>query len=151
MYTLPDKIKWLSRLDTRIFQEVLLTHMLSEEEKAPFLPEPEPEPDPDITPGLPGPEQEAELALDLPGGFCRRPEEQLVFGGYGADDTEKELIVGEPFDEMYVLWISAQIDWNNMEYESFNNSNAMFESSLQDFKHAFNRTHRPKGIQRRYY
>lgn len=151
MYEMPDKIKWLSRLDTRIFQEVLLTHVLSEEEKAPFLPETDSDQGPDITPGLPGPEQEAEQALDLQHGFCRRPEEQLVFAGYGPEDGEKELIVGEPFDEMYVLWISAQIDWNNMEYESFNNSNAMFESVLLDFKNAFNRTHRPKGAQRRYY
>ena len=136
MYGLPEKIKWLSRLDRRVFEEILLTHELSEEEKAPFHPE--------------GPRVYAD-----PGGAWRtrpiQPEEILEFNGYTEDDQDRELIVGEPYDEMYVHWLSAQIDWNNREYAGFNATNAVFESTWSAFRNAFNRTHMPKGGRNIYY
>ena len=110
MYELPEMIKWLSRLDKRIFDQILMTHVLSEEEKEPFL-----------------------------------QDGKLQFDGYTEDDTETELIVKEPYDEIYVHWLEAQIDWNNMEYAGFNNTNAMFESVYGAFRNAFNQTPRPKG------
>lgn len=116
MYGMQEKIKWLSRLDTLIFQENLLNHRLSDEEAAPFL-----------------------------------QEGKLVFDGYTEDDVEKELLVGEPYDDLYRHWLSAQVDWNNMEYDGFNASNAMFESVYGEFRKAFNRTHRPLGRQNIYY
>lgn len=144
MYGMQEKIKWLSRLDTKIFQEILTTHVLSDDEMAPFLPEntqEEPETE----------DYSAELALDLPNWKLQMWGPALVFNGYTENDTDRELIVGEPHDEMYVLWLSAQIDWNNMEFENFNASNAMFESVYQDFKRAFNRTHRPYGATKLYF
>jgi len=152
MYTLPDKIKWLSRLEHRIFNENYMTHELSEEEMRPFLPEDEgeeggsrPEEDPDFVPGLPGPEQAAELALDLPHGSFKKPDarSKMKLQDLTPDDGDKDLIVGEPWNEMYVHWLSAQIDWYNMETDGFNNSNAMFESVYQDFRRTFNRSHMP--------
>lgn len=118
MYGTQEKIKWLSRLDTRIFQEVLLTHELRDEEKAQF--------DTD-------------------------EEGNLVFNGYGEDDANTELLVGEPYDEMYVNWLTAQIDWANMEYDGFNHANAMFTVDFENFCNAFNRTHTPKGTSLIYY
>ena len=136
MYGLPEKIKWLSRLDRRIFEDVLLTHELSEEEKAPFHPE------------------EPRVYAD-PGGAWRtrpfRPEEILEFNGYTEEDQDKELIVKEPYDEIYVHWLSAQIDWNNREFTGFNASNAIFESTYLAFRDAFNRTHMPKGWRKNYF
>ena len=144
MYELPEKIKWLSRLDVRIFQEVLLKYELSAEEMAPFLVETE-ESETD--------EQEhweAELALELEHRpVKKRP--QLEFEGYTQDDSEAELIVGKPYDEMYVHWLAAQVDWYNMEYESFNNDNAMFEAVYARFWNAFNSTHRAYGARKIYY
>ena len=142
MYGLPEKIKWLSRLDTRIFQTILLTHELSEEEKARFLPEEEEEETDDTS--------LAEWALDLRRRYPEK-EEELVFEGYTEADIDTQLLVGEPYDELYTLWLSAQIDWNNMEYESFNNSNAMFESVYNTFRNAFNNTHKPKGNRKIYF
>ena len=117
MYGLPEKIKWLSRLDRRVFDEILLTHELSEEEKAPFLNE----------------------------------DGEMAFSEYTEDDQDRELIVGEPYDEMYVHWLSAQIDWNNREYAGFNATNAVFEATWSAFRNAFNRTHMPKGGRKIYY
>ena len=120
MYELPEKIKWLSRLDRRIFEEILLMHELSDEEKEPFM-------------------------VEIDG------KRIFSFCAYNENDQEKELIVQEPYDEMYVHWLSAQIDWNNREYVGFNNSNAMFESVYAKFSSAYNRTHMPKGGRKIYY
>ena len=146
MYGLPEKIKWLSRLDRRIFEQILLTHEMSEAEMQPFLPENTEE---EETPQDP---MEAVIALDLP--FPPAPENpyaKLVFPPYTEEDQEKELLVGEPYDELYVHWLAAQIDWNNMEYASFNNTNAMFESVYGAFRNAYNQSHRPLGAQKRYF
>lgn len=146
MYGMQEKIKWLSRLDRRIFEQILLTHEMSEEEMAPFLPEntgEETEQDP----------TEAIVALDLPWPEpdWRAKYAQLVFPPYTEEDSEKELLAGEPYDEMYVHWLSAQIDWNNREYEGFNNENAMFESVYGAFRNAYNQSHRPLPTKKIYY
>ena len=67
------------------------------------------------------------------------------------EDQETELIVKEPYDEMYVHWLSAQIDWNNREYAGFNATNAVFEATYSAFRNAFNQTHMPKGGRKIYY
>lgn len=141
MYGMQEKIKWLSRLDTRIFQDILKRHVLSDEEKARFLPETEETEEQDDL---------AVWALDLTPEETEN-EEILVFNGYGEEDGDTELLVGEPYDDMYALWLSAQIDWNNMEYDNFNASNAMFEAVYRNFYNAFTRTHKPKSARKIYY
>ena len=116
-YELPEKIKWLSRLDLRIFEQILLTHELSEEEREPYL----------------------------------NDSGELAFDGYDENDQDRELIVKEPYDELYIHWLSAQIDLNNREFLGFNNSNAMFEATYSEFRNAFNRTHMPKSAKKRYF
>lgn len=138
MYGLPEKIKWLSRLDKRIFDQILMTHWLSDEEKEPFLPEEEEE------------EEGRVFWIGVPPWMRRKPE-KLVFNGYTEEDLDRDLIVKEPYDEIYVHWLEAQIDWNNMEYAGFNNTNAMFESIYSAFRNAFNQTHRPKGRIKTYF
>ena len=117
MYELPEKIKWLSRLDLRIFEQILLTHELSEEEREPYL----------------------------------NDSGELAFDGYDENDQDKELIVHEPYDEIYTHWLSAQTDWNNREFIGFNSSNAMFEATYGAFRNAFNQTHMPKSARKRYF
>lgn len=109
MYGKKEKIKWLSRLDARIFEEIVKTHEYNE------------------------------------------GEEEVSFTPYGENDEEAVLLAAEPYDEMYVHWLEAQIDYNNMELDNFNNSNAMFEAIFNLFRNAYNRTHMPKGAQKIYY
>ncbi|MBO4915194.1 MAG: hypothetical protein J5449_08305 [Oscillospiraceae bacterium] len=109
MFDEKDKIKWLSRLEQRIYQDIILTHEYN------------------------------------------TGEEEIVFNGYTEDDGEQELIVGEPHDEMYILWLAAQIDYYNMEYDSFNSSNAMFDSVFRSFRNAYNQSHMPKGTRKIFY
>ena len=109
MYQDPDKIRWLSRLDRRIYNEILLTHELNDGET---LPE---------------------------------------FTGYGETDNEEELLVGEPYDELYIHWLEAQIDYADMEYDGFNAANAVFEGVYSAFRNAYNASHMPKGKSKIYF
>ena len=78
-------------------------------------------------------------------------ETETDFDGYTEEDTEEELLVGAPYDEMYVLWLAAQIDFNNMEYDGFNNTNAMFNSVYSSYRNDYNQKHMPKTTVKRYF
>lgn len=104
-----QKIKWLSRLDLRIKQNILDTHLYNEGETAP------------------------------------------EFSGYTDASLEAELLVPEPHSEMYVHWLSAQIDYYNMEPDGFNAANGMFESVYTAFRNYYNQHHMPAGTRKTYY
>ena len=67
---------------------------------------------------------------------------------YGYDDTtdmDTDLLIPEPFDEAYLRWMEAQIDYTNGEYDKYNNSMEMFNTVWKDYQNFYNRTHMPKG------
>lgn len=104
-----QKIKWLNRLDLRVKQEVLDTHLYNEGETEATTP------------------------------------------AYTTDNMEAELLVPEPYAEMYVHWLEAQIDYSNMEYDGFNAANAMFESVFSNWRNYYNQHHKPKSAAKIYY
>ena len=71
--------------------------------------------------------------------------EDVPFEGYTEKDMEKELLIGYPYDEMYIRWLEVQIDYYNGEYEKYNNAMEMFNTAYAGFKNYYNRTHMPKG------
>lgn len=100
-YSKPDKITWLSKLDSMVKRLVIDTHE---------------------------------------GG------ENVAFSGYNVDaDPETELLIPEPYDEVYLRWLEAQIDYTNGEYAKYNNSIEMFNTLWNGFRNYYNRTHIPKG------
>jgi hypothetical protein len=100
-YSQSDKVKWLSTLDERIMNDIIVTHEGTEVE---------------------------------------------AFNGY-TDETSltTELLVHSPYDEMYLYWLEAQIDYWNGEYAKYNNSIDMFNTSYEAFEKHYNGTHMPKG------
>lgn len=74
------------------------------------------------------------------------------FHGY-TDDTDglTDLLVPPPYDDVYVKWLSAQIDLANREILSFNNEIAVFNATLADFSHYWTRTHMPKSARFRFF
>lgn len=109
-FGMKDKIKWLSRLDARIYEQIICTHKYND------------------------------------------GETEVAFTGYTPEtDPETELLAGEPYDEVYVRWLEAQIDYNNMEFDAFNNSNMVFESVYASFRNAYNQSHAPIGARKIYY
>ncbi len=71
------------------------------------------------------------------------PQEQME------DDTQ--LLVGAPYDAMYVHWIQSRIDYTLGEYGHYNNSNAVFEADRAAFTNWYNRNHMPLQVKSRYF
>ena len=78
--------------------------------------------------------------------------EDKVFSGYG-EDTEltMELLVPAPYDDVYLRWLEAQIDYANGEYGKYNNSIAMYNTAYTAYANHYNRTNMPKGKKFKYF
>ena len=77
--------------------------------------------------------------------------EGVVFGGYD-ENTELSivLLIPAPYDDIYLRWLEAQIDYANGEYGKFNNSIAMYNTAYVAFTNYYNRTHMPISKQSRF-
>lgn len=70
----------------------------------------------------------------------------VVFTGYDdSTDTETELLVPDPFAEVYLRWLEAQIDYANGEYDKYNQSILMYKAAYDGYVNYYNRTHMPLG------
>ena len=61
------------------------------------------------------------------------------------EDMDKELLIETPFDNVYVLYLQAQIDYHNREYANYNNVAMMFDAKFSEYKKAYIREHRSRG------
>lgn len=61
------------------------------------------------------------------------------------DDLETELLVPDPFEDIYTLFLEAKIDYYNREYGNYNNSAMMFEAQYNEFKKDYIRHNRARG------
>ena len=72
--------------------------------------------------------------------------EGITFNGYNAEtDLETELLVPSPYDEVYLRWLEAQIDYYNGEYGRYNNSMLAFDAVWNNFINDYRKTHVPKA------
>lgn len=78
--------------------------------------------------------------------------ENVTFSGYDdSTDLHTELLIPAPFDEAYLRWMEAQIDYANGEYDKYNNSITMFNTSWEAYQNWYNRTHMPTGAKLRFF
>ena len=76
----------------------------------------------------------------------------VTFTGYDdSTDIQTELLVPAPYDEMYLRWMEAQIDYHNGEYGKYNNAVDMFTTSYEAYQNYYNRTHMPVGKHMKYF
>ncbi len=68
---------------------------------------------------------------------------------FSPEDLTRELLVGAPYDELYIHWLCAQMDYYNGELDSFNAANTMFEAVFRQFRNAYHRAHLPLGTEKR--
>ena len=70
---------------------------------------------------------------------------RLQFEGYNEKTPlNTVLLVTSPYDEIYLRWLEAQIDYHNGEYGKFNNAIIMFNAAYDAFAAYYNRTNMPK-------
>ena len=76
----------------------------------------------------------------------------VTFSGYDENtDMETELLVPAPFDEVYLRWLEAQIDYANGEYDKYNNAILMYQTAYDGYANYYNRTHMPVGRKMDYF
>ena len=77
--------------------------------------------------------------------------EPIFFYGYDPElDMEAELIVHAPYDEMYLRWLEAMIDYHNSEDDRYNNAIILFNNAYEGYKTHYTRTHMPKSYGSRF-
>ena len=78
--------------------------------------------------------------------------EEVTFTGYDdSTDMATEMLVPAPFDEVYLRWLEAQIDYHNGEYDKYNNSILMYQAAYDAYANYYNRNHMPKGTAIKYF
>jgi hypothetical protein len=71
--------------------------------------------------------------------------EDIAFSPYGEDVLPGQaLLVPPPYDEMYLRFLEAQIDYACGEYGKYNNSVTLFNTAYEAYEKFYRRTHMPK-------
>ena len=77
--------------------------------------------------------------------------DKVSFNGYTTDtDVNTELLIPAPYDEAYIRWMEAQIDYANGEYGKYNNAMAMFNTVFDAFAKYYARNNTPVSHGRRF-
>ena len=71
--------------------------------------------------------------------------EDITFEPYTISTASNNLLISAPYDEVYIRWLEAQIDYANGEYNKYQNSMTMYNAAYSSFERYYNRTHMPKG------
>ena len=70
--------------------------------------------------------------------------DHIYFYGYDSlADLETELLVPAPYDEMYLRWLEAMIDYHNSDDDRYNNAIILFNNAYEGYKKHYTRTHMP--------
>ena len=70
----------------------------------------------------------------------------MFFYGYDSlIDQDTELLVPAPYDEMYLRWLEAMIDYHNSDDDRYNNAIMLFNNAYEGYKKHYTRTHMPKS------
>lgn len=72
---------------------------------------------------------------------CPNPIRRIAFDENM--DTDQQLIVPHPYDEVYILYLQSQIDLNNMEIAKYNNSKTLYNNAYQTLVDYWNRSYMP--------
>lgn len=73
----------------------------------------------------------------------RLQHSELAQFSYDGTDLDIELLVPFPHDDIYDLWLIAQIDMANGEYNKYQNSMAVYNAAFDNFAHWFCSTYDP--------
>lgn len=78
--------------------------------------------------------------------------EGIVFNKYDpTTDISTELLVPAPYDDIYIKWLEAKIDYANAEYGKYNNSSMAYNNAYSAFERYYNRHHMPKQTKLKFF
>ena len=139
-YSDEEKRIWLKRLEQRIILEIVNTH------------EPEPPKNNFGDAYCDGEINEEDIALiKVFAGKNAVPSEKEFTASDVDGDGKRHLTAPAPYDEVYLRWLEAQIDYANGEIERYNNSITAFNHAYSAFERYYNRTHLPIRKKMKYF
>lgn len=103
----------------------------------------------ELVPNTYNPENKIQWLSDLDGKIKKEiidtheGAEAVTFEGYTENNLDAELLVPPGYDDLYMFWLEAKIDFSNKEYNRYNNSIVSFNTAYQAFDNYYNRTHLP--------
>ena len=68
------------------------------------------------------------------------------FIGYTEDKLSVTLIVPSPYDRLYTAYLKMKIDGENGETARYNNSAALFNNYMMEYRKYYNKTHMPLDV-----
>ncbi len=72
-------------------------------------------------------------------------DEPIPHGPYDPElDMDTVLMVPEPYSDVYIKYLCAQVDYYNAELARYNNSMVMYNVALSSFADWYNRHNMPK-------
>ncbi len=69
-----------------------------------------------------------------------------LFDGYSEDKLTITLIVPSPYDRLYTAYLQMKIDLENGETARYNNSAALYNAYMTEYRKYYNKTHMPLDI-----
>ena len=122
-YTVSEKIRWLSELDFDLYNYIFQNFCMPNDWYTRFIPTGEEKP-------------------------------QFPFLGYDETDSlptsetmQTEVVVNDKaFVDMYIMYLSAKIDYYNRETASYNNNMVMYNDEYERWKAFMNKTYKAKPI-----
>lgn len=64
---------------------------------------------------------------------------------------DRQLLIPAPYDELYLHYLIAQMDYHHGELDRYNRAMGMYQAAWIGYVNFYNRTHRPLGQQFRYF
>ena len=75
-----------------------------------------------------------------------QPAGQPDWEPYDSDTPQTtELLVPFPYDQIYLYWLAAKIDYFNLEYDKYANDSQLYNNAYQTYSDYYTRTHMPKA------
>lgn len=74
------------------------------------------------------------------------PEEQKPAFPYSGGDALTQLLIPFPHDDIYIKWLTAQIDFHNGDFERYNNAMMMWQEQYQGYLDSYTRSHKGKAV-----
>lgn len=75
--------------------------------------------------------------------------ESVQFSGYDEEtDGDTQLLVSEPYCDIYIYFLCAKIDLYSGDTDRYNNDMTLYNDAKKRFTDWYNRTHKSSGIRR---
>lgn len=69
--------------------------------------------------------------------------EEIKYKPYNEADLQKQLLIKEPYTEIYIFWLMCQMYLNRGEVNLYNNAVELYNQAYSNFAKYYNRKHMP--------